>query len=115
MLLEMSSCILLIVFSEKSEIEFFLITAENNCFEICIFIEKISHLIRNYQNFDVVMIEILSAKELKIEFSSITIECNCFEECIFIEESFEILSFEMKVNLIVKFFKLINTFFCSIF
>src|SRR5436190_9079951 len=115
MLSKMSSYILSIVFSEKSEIESFLITAEDNCFEICIFVEKISHLIRNHQNFDIVIIEILSAEELKIEFSSVTTEHNHFEECIFIEKSSEISDSEMKINLIVKFSRLMSTFFCSIF
>ena len=115
MLSKISSYILLVVFSEKSEIEFFLITAENNCFEICIFIKEIFYLIENCWNFDVVMIEILFAEELKIEFSSITTKCNCFEECIFVEELSEISNFEMKINLIVEFSKLINTFSHSIF
>ena len=61
------------------------------------------------------MIEVLSAEELKIEFSSVTAECNYFEECIFIEESSEISDSEMKVNLIIKFSRLMSTFLCSIF
>ena len=115
MLLEMSSCILSVVFSEKSEIEFFLTTAENNCFRICIFIEEISYLIRNHQDFDIVIIRISSAEELKIESSSVTAECNHFEECIFIEKSSKISDFEIKINLIVKFSRLMSTFSYSIF
>src|SRR5438034_10852773 len=115
MLLKTLSCILLIIFSEKSEVESFLTTAENNCFRICIFIEKISHLIKNHQNFDVIMIRISSTEKLKIEFSSITVECNYFEECIFIKESSEISDSEMKVNLIIEFSKLMSTFSHSIF
>src|SRR5438034_10021568 len=98
----MSFYILLIVFSEKSEIEFFSITTEDNCFKICIFIEKIFHLIRNYQDFDIVVIRISSAEKLKIESSSVITECNYFEEHIFIEKSSEILNSKIKVNLIVE-------------
>src|SRR5436190_8588258 len=115
MLSKTSSCIMSIIFSEKSEIEFFSITIKDNCFKICIFIEKIFYLIRNCQNFDVVVIRILSAEELKIESSLITAEYNHFEEHICIEKSSEISDSEMKINLIVEFSKLINTFFCSIF
>ena len=115
MLSKMLSCILLIVFSEKSEIKSFLTTAEDNCFRICISVEEISHLIKNHQNFDVVMIEILFAEELKIESSSIITECNCFEEHIFVEESSEISDSEMKINLIVEFSRSISIFFHSIF
>ena len=61
------------------------------------------------------MIRILFAEELKIEFSSVTIKHNHFEEYIFIEESSEILSSEMKINLIIEFSRLMSTFLCSIF
>src|SRR5436190_1828400 len=109
MLSEMSYCILLIISSETSEIESFLTTTENNCFRVCIFIEEISHLIRNCQNFDVVVIRISSAEELKIESSLVIAEHNYFEEHIFIEESSEILNSEMKINLIIKFSRSVST------
>ena len=111
----MSSCILLVIFSEKSEIESFLTTTENNCFEVCISVKEISHLIKNCWDFDIIIMRILSAKKLKIEFSSIITEYNYFEKCIFIKESSEISDSEMKINLIVEFSKSISTFFCLIF
>ena len=61
------------------------------------------------------MIRILFAEELKIEFLSVTAEHNHFKEHIFIKKSFEISDFEMKINMIVEFFKLMSTFFHSIF
>ena len=115
MLSETSSCILLIVFSEKSEIEFFSVITEDNCFRICIFVEKIFYLIKNHQDFDIIMIRISFAEKLKIESSSVITECNHFKKHIFIKKSSEISDSEMKINLIVKFSKSMSTFFCSIF
>ena len=84
---------------------------KGNCFEVCIFVEEVFHLIKNYQDFDIIIIRISFIKELKIESLLIIAEHSCFEECIFIKELFKILNSEMKVDLIIKFFKLVDIFF----
>jgi len=61
------------------------------------------------------MIRISSAEELKLESSSVIAECNHFEEHIFIEKSSEISDSETEINLIIKFFKSMSIFSCSIF
>ena len=100
----------MVVSPEKSKIEFFSTIIKDNYFKVYIFVKEIFHLIGNRRDFGVIMIKISFIKELKIEFSLIIIKCNRFKERIFVEELFKILGFKMKVNLIVKFSKLMNIF-----